>query len=117
MSFYSELATTAARLLAEKGESAIFTRTSAGTFNPVTGTSTGQNVTTFTAKVYPSDFSIGQVNGESILAGDKKLLMQAGNKPAINDTVTLSGKVSTVISFQSIGLTNDEVVYVIQSRS
>lgn len=117
MSFYSELATTAARLLTEKGETAIFTRTSAGTFDPVTGTSGGQNVTTFNAKVYPSNFSINQVNGASILAGDKKLIMQAGNKPAVNDKVTMSGKVSTVISFESIGLTSDEVIYVVQARS
>ena len=117
MSFYSELATTAARLLTEKGETAIFSRTSPGTFDPVTGTSSGQTVTTFTAKVYPSDFSVSQVNGNSILAGDKKLIVEAGNKPAVNDRVSLSGIVTTVISFESIGLTSDEVIYVVQSRS
>ena len=117
MSFYSELATTATRLLTEKGETATFTRTSPGTFDPVTGISSGQNVTTFTAKVYPSDFSVSQVNGESILSGDKKLIMQAGNKPAINDKVTMSGEFSTVVSFESVGLTSDEVIYVVQSRS
>tara|TARA_R110000744_G_C19202099_1_gene545060 strand:- start:61 stop:414 length:354 start_codon:yes stop_codon:yes gene_type:complete len=117
MSFYSELATTATKLLTEKGEQALFTRTTTGTFNPVTGTSTGDTVSTFSAKVYPSTFSINQVNGESILIGDKKLIMQAGNKPAINDRVTMSGKVSTVISFESVGLTSDEVIYVVQTRS
>ena len=117
MSFYSELATTATRLLTEKGETATFTRTSPGTFDPVTGTSSGQNVTTFTAKVYPSDFSVSQVNGKSILSGDKKLIVQAGNKPAVNDKVSLSGIVTTVISFESVGLTSDEVIYVVQTRS
>tara|TARA_B100000795_G_scaffold36505_1_gene24070 strand:- start:938 stop:1291 length:354 start_codon:yes stop_codon:yes gene_type:complete len=117
MSFYSELAITATKLLTEKGEQAVFTRRTTGTFDPVTGTSSGDTVSTFNAKVYPSTFSVNQVNGESILMGDKKLIMQAGNKPQINDKVTMSGKFSTVVSFSSVGLTSDEVIYVVQTRS
>ena len=117
MSFYSGLAKTASRLLTEKGESTTFTRTATGTFDPATGSSTGDTVSTFTAKAYPSTFDFNQVNGTSVLVGDKKLIMEAGNKPAINDVVTLSDGDMKVINYNTLGLTNDVVAYVVQLRA
>lgn len=117
MTLFSRLAATASRQLAEKGESVTFTRTVPGTFNPATGETTGSTTTTFTAKAYPSGFGFALKNGESIQAGDKRLTMESGNKPQTGDIATLSDGDMTVVDFDTVGLTNDAVIYVVQLRS
>jgi hypothetical protein len=117
MTFYSGLATTAKRMLASKGEAITFTRTITGTFDPVTGTATGDTTLSFTANGFAESFSLGLVNGSSILRSDKKVLLESTNKPMIDDVATLSDGTMTVINVEALGLTNDVAAYVLQLRS
>ena len=94
--FYDRTAATAARLLASYGQPVSITRTSGGTYDPLTGETTGQTTTTYT---------------------DKKLLCAAFEvDPVVTDTVTVGGLDWTVMRVKTLSPAGAAVLHELQVR-
>lgn len=99
MSFYSQLAATAARLLADKGQAVTFSRTTGATYSPVTGAHTGGTPTSFTGNGAAFDYNKSEIDGETVQAGDIRLMLEATSAaPQIDDTATVDGVEYRVMS-------------------
>ena len=99
MTFYTGLATTATRLLTDKGQTATWAHdNNDGTFNPATGEKTGGTTTAYSAKGALLDFETRRVDGTAVLATDKRFLMQVGSKPDVSDTITVNSVAYQVIA-------------------
>jgi len=116
MTFYSDMAATARGLLTRFGQTVTVART-AGTFDPVTGTTPTATASSFTGKGAIFDYETRQIDGTSIQAGDKLLLLEAGNAPQINDTVTIGNITMQVVSFSTLAPAGEVVMYDVQLRS
>lgn len=91
-------------LIAKYGKDVTFTKTTAGTYDPVTGTTTGSTTTDTSVKVTPpSAFDIKEVNGTSIQTGDVKVSTAAVDYvPDINQSVTFDGNTYNIISVSPV---------------
>jgi hypothetical protein len=116
MTFYVGLAATASRLLQDKGQQITVTRSTGGTFDPVTGSASGESVTQFTAYGAVFDYTVNQRADSSIQAGDKRVLMESGNAPKISDTITTADGDSTCIDFKVLAPAGEVVLYELQVR-
>ena len=63
------------------------------------------------------DFDTRLVNGEQILATDKRLLLQSGDVPLVQDVLTIDGTNYTVISIGELNPAGTKVMYELQLRS
>lgn len=116
--FYTNLEATAARLLIKYGQSATWSHDNGdGTFNPVTGVTTGGTPTPYAAKGALFDFSTDRVDGASILSTDKRFLMQVGAKPEISDVITINTIAYQTINIIETNPAGTPVVYEVQLRS
>lgn len=104
---YNELAVEAADLLEEFGQIVTLRNVSAGTYNPDTGAMDAPATTDVTRKAALFDFRQGQENGPGglIQQGDKKMLMEPGVVPTLEDLVILSDGTTTYV-IKGIGETN-----------
>ena len=118
MSLGQQLATVARDLINEFGEWAQFSRVEGGTFNPVTGTKTGETSTTWDLKVTPMAYETQAFDGESIQTGDIKLMLAAVDYvPQTNDRVRFNNQDWFVISIPEFTrLQGRDVVYEVQVR-
>lgn len=117
MTFYSGLATTATRLLTEKGQQATWSRTTGGTFNPATGATTGGTTTNYSAYGVLLDFDTRLIDGDNILRTDKRFVMQSGDVPEVNDVVTVNSVAYTVLAIRETNPAGTAVIYELQLRS
>jgi hypothetical protein len=116
MSFYPGLASTATRLLTQKGQSVTLRRQTAGAYDPATG-SAAVTVTNFTgiqAAVF--GFKNMEIDGTMILKGDKKVLMAVGVKPTKDDVVSIGGIDHAVLDVQEVSPAGVDVLYKLQCR-
>lgn len=111
---YQRLATTASRLLAKHGRNITLRRTSAGTYDPATGTASS-TTSDQTLKGALFDFGKGvtTVRGTLVEAGDKELYVEArtGVVPATRDTVIVGADTYSVVSVGEINPAGTPVVY------
>ena len=118
MTFYTGLATTATRLLTDKGQTATWAHdNNDGTFNPATGEKTGGTTTAYSAKGALLDFETRRVDGTAVLATDKRFLMQVGSKPDVSDTITVNSVAYQVIAMKETNPAGTAVIYEVQLRS
>lgn len=91
-------------LIAKYGKTVTFTKTTAGTFDPVTGTTAGSTSTDTVVKVVPpAAVDVAEVNGTSIQTGDMKVSVAAVDyTPDINQTVTIDGATYDIISVSPV---------------
>lgn len=91
-------------MIAEFGKIVTFTKTTPGTYDPVSGTTTGSTTTNTSIKVTPpSAFDIKEVNGTSIQTGDVKVSTAAvDHVPDINQSVTFDGNTYNIISVSPV---------------
>ena len=116
--FYTNLEATAARLLIKYGQSATWSHDNDdGTFNPVTGVSSGGTTTAYAAKGALFDFNTNRVDGASILSTDKRFLMQVGAKPEISDVITINTIAYQTVNIIETNPAGTPVVYEVQLRS
>lgn len=115
---YAELADTAAEILAEYGQTVTRTASTAGSYNPATGSVT---VTTANTSRVGADFAFGQgattVRGQMIQKNDRRLLLDADGPVAMTDSFTIGGKNFTVVSFDQVAPAGVAVMYDIHIRS
>jgi len=118
MTFYTGLASTAARLLKDKGQTATWSHDNEdGTFNPALGATTGGSTTAYTAKGVLLDFQTSRIDGASILATDKRFLLEVGSKPETNDVFTVNSVAYQVVMVRETIPAGTPVIYEVQLRS
>lgn len=88
MNFYSDMAAVALEQLTEFGQDVALRNYTVGTYDPADGT-VPTTYADVTRKGALFDFGAGQINGPGglIQGGDKRLLLQAGTVPALEDHV------------------------------
>lgn len=88
---YAPLAATAARLIAQFGQSIVFTKITRGAYDPAAG------YATHTDNDYTVDIALfkqpkGELNETEIQAKRVKALMSSATAPEIGDTATINGE-------------------------
>ena len=119
MSFdYAGLAADAASLLAEFGAPVTVTRTTAGAYDPDTGTTGAGTSQTWTPSGVKLEYSANEINGTLILAGDQRVYMSAapGLDPKAGDTVTLGAEVWRVVASRTLAPAGVAVLLYVQVR-
>jgi len=120
--FYDRTAATAARLLASYGQPVSITRTSGGTYDPLTGETTGQTTTTYTPDGVLLNYGGKEAGdlraaGVDIVSTDKKLLCAAFEvDPVVTDTVTVGGLDWTVMRVKTLSPAGAAVLHELQVR-
>jgi hypothetical protein len=99
---YAALATTAKNLIANFGQAATYTQTTAGAYNTATGKVTNTPVNT-SVKAVLLDYNKSLTNnpGSLIKDGDRKVLIAGtslASAPGTTDTVTIAGETFVVVS-------------------
>lgn len=118
MGFYDNLAATAARLLTRYGQSVTLRRAAAGTYDPATSGVTSAAPTDLTRQGALLDFGVGVTNlrGNLVQATDRRLLLEAGEAPALADAFVIGGKVFTIVSIGEISPAGTPVMYDLHVR-
>jgi hypothetical protein len=103
---YAPLAATARALLAEFGQEVTLTRTTAGTYDPVTGTTSGAATDTETAyaAILPvGSNEVGQAMGEGnmIRSDDRKAIIEATDA-AVSELQTLTDAAGVVWNIEVV---------------
>jgi len=97
MSFeYTGLQSTATDLIQKFGRQLTFTRTTDGTYDPDTGTSTTSD-TTYQKYACVFDYNESETDGTNILVGDRRLLAEQ-HTYQVDDMVSIDGESYRVLS-------------------
>ena len=116
MSFYSNLAAVATKLLTDKGQLLTFSRETTLAFDPVTGTNT-VTTSTFTGYGAAFDYNRNEIDGSIIQRGDIRLILNATDTaPATNDTTVIDGVTYRVMSIKKTAPAGTVVAYELQLR-
>lgn len=114
MSFYSNLAATAVRLLTKYGQSLTFTRYTKGSFDAGTGSRT-ETTSTFTAKSVKYPYTTLEKANSAIQEGDIRLISEVATF-RIGDTVAIDSLNWRVMSVEPIDPGGTPVAYLLQVR-
>lgn len=117
MSFYGNMAATAARLLKQFGSAGTLTRVTTGAYDPATGTA---STSTATASVNCAvfDYDAKLIDGSAIQSGDKQVFMAAVGVmvPAAVDKLTWQGVEYQVIAVKPLAPAGVDVIHELQVR-
>ena len=116
MTFYSDKAALASKLLAKYGQDVTLSFSVGGTYDPVLMVETGGGVVSETVKAFPTKFDKMEAS-DTILTSDIKLVCEkTSNKPLPNWKCLLNSQEYRVMNSDAIGLVGDEVIYYVQLR-
>ena len=115
MTFYSELASVALRLLTDKGQQVTFTTISSDAFDPPTG-SNQTTPTTYTAYGASFNYNKSEIDGTIIQKGDIRFVMDSTTEPNKGDTVTIDSIIYRVMSVKPTSPAGTAVIYEAQLR-
>jgi hypothetical protein len=116
VSFYSGLQSTAAALIAGKGQPITLTSRTPGAYDPATGTAAITVTTEVTAGVV-LDFSSKDIDGTLIKVGDKRVILKATTiLPTTTSTLTIGGVVHTIVDAYPVNPGGTLLIYKIQVR-
>jgi hypothetical protein len=117
MSFYSNLAAIASRLLDTYGQTASFSRVTGGTKNAATGITSGTSTTTYSGKGAAFDYNRSEIDGTLIVSGDIRLMLEATTTaPLVGDTCTVSSIAYRVESVKESSPGGEATHYELQLR-
>lgn len=114
MSFYSNMATTALRLLTKYGVQHTFTTYSVGAFDPNTGTRT-ETPSNYTAYAVKDVYTTLEKGSSAIKEGDIRLIAEAANY-SIGDTLSLDSTTWRIMGVDPIKPGDTVVAYFLQIR-
>ena len=99
MSFYSETAAIAHEVLREFGAPVTLTRSVAGAYDTLTGTTAAPAVTAYTGTGAAFEYAANLVNGTLIMRGDQRCYLSTVGviNPMPGDTLTIGAVTYTVI--------------------
>lgn len=110
-------------LVNRRGQTATLRKKSSGTYDPTTGSLGSVTDTDYTIKAYFADYDVTEINNDSILLGDRKVLIAAkdtsGNtvpEPDNNDQILGVGDTVVIKRVQSIYNGSTLVCYICQAR-
>lgn len=110
----------AARLLREQGELVTFSVAGATpAFDPITGQAQQADPPTmFTAYGYPSKYHRNEVDGESVRAGDVRLVLErASTQPEQGNMAFVDGVNYRVMAVRPVRKSGIDVIFICQLRS
>lgn len=113
------LQATATRLINLYGDDLVtFTRVTPGAFVPSTGALGSGSTLTYTAKGVSSQFTVQEINNDTILFTDLKYMIGLTSQvPAVNDSVVLGDSITyRVMSVLKEDLQNNDIYYTLQLR-
>ena len=116
MSLYSDLATTAKSLLAEFGQTITITRSTAGTYDAVTGAVTAGTTATYLAKGVLKQYKSNLIDGTRILSTDRELIIDDTIEPFLDDIITIGGASWSAIMVGETNPAGTPLVYKVQVR-
>lgn len=115
--FYTGLASTASKLLADKGQSITFTRKTLASFDPVLGQETLGTATTYTGNGAVFNYKKAELKDGLIESGDIKLLLEATTTaPLIDDTCVIDSDTYRVMDVMTTSPAGTVVIYTLQLR-
>jgi hypothetical protein len=114
--FYESLQLTANRLLLDKGQSGVYSYTSAEVLDPITGDVSGGVTTEQTVNVVITPFNKREVDGTLIQANDLQALSGEGFEPKMGYQLRVGGKSYEVVSCQQINPAGTPLLYKAQVR-
>lgn len=122
--FYDRMAATALRLITRFGQSATLDDVTPGTYDPVTGETTGDTPITQPCQLILLDYSLQEsgakyAEGSQVLAGDKKILVAAQGltwAPALTTTVTADGDLWRIVNIKVSNPAGTPLVYELHGR-
>lgn len=114
---YTGLQSTAAAVLAQLGRTVTLRQTSAGAYDPATAANTTTTIDTV-RKGALFDFPASQERTQAgmILQTDKKLLMEAGVVPEVQDKVIIGTDEYTILGFAETNPAGVPVLYSLHVR-
>ena len=115
---YSALQTTSERLLRENGQAITFSYTTGAVINPATGEVTDAGTTaTVTGYGIATNYQNTEIDGESVLAGDLRLIANnVATEPEPDWTVSVNSKTWRVMNVQPVNPAGTNVIYICQLR-
>lgn len=124
MTFYSNLAATAARLIVEKGGPVTLRRPDPGTYDPVTGETTAGAANDYALRGLLLDYKliasgVKYAEGTEIRQDDKRLLLAAEGldiTPAPTDRAIVGAETYQVVNIKQINPAGTPVLYELQVR-
>lgn len=115
MSFYSQLAATAAKLIAEKGQDVTLVTELKGAYNPSSGVSDA-GTTASTAKAVITDYPFKAIDGTLIRSGDKQALLSGELDPNDCTAVVIGGARHEIVSVRPVAPGGTPVICKVQVR-
>lgn len=116
----TDLAVTAARLLAKNGEPVTLTNGEAGVieFDPITGDPiTPAASVMITANAYPSRYQANEIDGSSIQSGDIRLILEVVTpRPESGWSVTVDGQTYRIMDVKPIRKAGADKLLICQIR-
>jgi hypothetical protein len=110
-------------LVNQFGQEVTLRKPNYGSYDPSTGTVASTTNTDYTVKVYMAEYSLSEVNNDSILMGDRKALLAARDtsnttipEPDAEDQIIGFDDTVKVVSFQSIYHADTLACYICQVR-
>ena len=120
---YISLRDTAIRLIWENGKTATLRVVSGGTFDPVTGGTSGAVTTDYITKAIEIQFLQSERNGTMVQQGDRKFVMSVLSStgaaiptPTSKDTLTIGTSVLSIVSVEPKQPGDDKIVYFVHCR-
>lgn len=118
MAFYDDLAADADSLISEFGASVTLTRVTPAAYDPTTGNTTGETTATWTGKGVKFDYAQRDQDGTRIRFGDQRVYLSVVGivNPQSGDTLTIGGKVFTVVESRPLQPALTAVLFDVQVR-
>lgn len=124
MAFYDDMATVALELISEFGQTAVLDDVTPGTYDPITGETTGDVAVTQPAQLILLDYTLQEsgakyAEGSQVLTGDKKILIAAKGlewEPELTTTVTADGAFWRAVNIKVSKPAGTPLVYEIHGR-
>lgn len=116
MSFYADMAEVAADLLAEFGAAVTLRRVSGGTFSAVTGTASGESSSDITSTGVIKPFRADLIDGTRIQQGDKVLILDDSQVPALTDKVLIGTAAWNILDIDTVSPAGTPLVYFVHIR-
>lgn len=116
---YTNTQNTADRLITSFGSAATYEHFSPGTFNPITGTTTGATYTGYAVQAVIDNFNRVNIDNTVIKADDKNAIMSAKGlsvTPDVSGRFSQGGTRYTIISIRPTKPASTAVIYELQLR-
>lgn len=118
MSFaYEPIVQIAQNEITDKGQSVILTRNTPGTFDPATGTVTGDSTADEIINAVVTDYREDQIDDAAIKRGDKLLLISAKQAaPEMDDSITIDSLEYQIVDINTVSPGGTDILYKVQVR-